>query len=235
MNTYRAILGKTLWNSTHVFQHVRSNLSYLRFRYATVINEETNKEEDFLTPASAWYIFARWICYWRNKRKDESLCRVEAIYQKFPLTFAKTFLEGIRRSTPKEHFTNATGDMKLSRPTVCVYRPIQTSFSPSRVCSASFGVSNWWLHRRAVPARVLASFRSVCSQIERKSERIRVPVLATVQPVLLKTSDHRIVTQFLSLGSAWSLKAALLYHWSPDDPHKFCFITSRCCAYRESG
>ena len=27
-----------------------SNLSYLRLRYATVINEETNKEEDFLTP-----------------------------------------------------------------------------------------------------------------------------------------------------------------------------------------
>ena len=110
--------------------------------------------------------------------------------------------------------------MKLSRPTVCVCRPIQTSFSPSRVCSASFGVSNWWLHRRAVPARVLASFRSVCSQIERKSERIRVPVLATVQPVLLKTSDHRIVTQFLSLGSAWSLKAALLSRRSPDDPDK---------------
>lgn len=33
-----------------------------------------------------------------------------------------------------------------------------------------------------------------------------MPVLATVQPVLLKTSDHRILTQFLSLGSVRPLR-----------------------------
>lgn len=110
---------------------------------------------------------------------------------------------------------------------MCVCRPIQTSFSPSRVCSASFGVSNWWLHRRTVPARALASFRSVCSQIERKSERIRVPVLATVQLVLLKTSDYRIVTRFPSLDSGGPLRLALLSSWSLDDPDKLHFIIPR--------
>lgn len=119
----------------------------------------------------------------------------------------------IRRSTPEGtlYECNRRYETKyLRRPTLCVCRPIQTSFSPYLVCSASFGVSNWWLHRRAVPARALASFRSVCSQIERKSERIRVPVLAAVQPVLLKTSDYHAVTQFLSLGFPGPLRLLIL-------------------------
>lgn len=38
----------------------------------------------------------------------------ESNLSKVPIHVARRFLEGIRRSTPKEHFTNATGDMKLS-------------------------------------------------------------------------------------------------------------------------
>lgn len=57
--------------------------------------------------------------------------------------------------------------------------PLSLSHPVSHSCSIPVDLallvargSNWWLHRRVVPATPLASFRSVCSQIERKSERI---------------------------------------------------------------